>query len=53
MASETTAANPELLQEQVANLLVQPLPLAAAWAPYAQTDTLMRAASVNGRSSTK
>ena len=30
MASETTAANPELLQEQVANLLVQPLEAASA-----------------------
>jgi HK97 family phage major capsid protein len=29
MASETTAANPELLQEQVANLLVQPLAAAS------------------------
>ncbi|MET0994706.1 MAG: phage major capsid protein [Mycobacterium sp.] len=29
MASETTAANPELLQEQVANLLVQPLEAAS------------------------
>jgi hypothetical protein len=29
MASETTAANPELLQEQVAGLLVQPLEAAS------------------------
>ena len=29
MASETTAANPELLQEQVANILVQPLEAAS------------------------
>ena len=29
MASETTAANPELLQEQVANILIQPLEAAS------------------------